>query len=1043
MGAVYAARDVVLDRLVAIKVLSSAHEGDEERRRWLIREARSAAALSHPNIATVFEAGVDEDTVYVAMELCEGETLAAALTRGPLTLALVRSIGLGIARGLESAHAAGVVHRDLKPANVVLVEGSVPKLVDFGLARPPAGGASMDARMSFTGLVVGTPGYMAPEQIRGEAADGRADLFSLGVVLHEMWTGQAPFGTNALSAMATTLYGETPSLSSRLGAPWALVDLVSRLLERDVAARPASASEVADALERLELEPASGRTLPPNPSGAPTEGAIVRVSEIPKSDPLPLIGRDADVQRVEDELARFARLVTLVGPPGTGKSATVTEVASRARQRGERVTWVALFSMTSMEEAAAALSLALRPPGSKASLDELVAVERGLICFDGGEAIASALGRQIERWLGRSRWVRFVVASRVELGTPSERALLLGPLPLASARELFVARARRVRPLLVLDESERAAVDAIVQALECNPLAIGLLAARVPMLAPTEMARRLLSEGRSEERLQLLDRAAGTTSSSLREAIAWSFALLDPAVSRIALRLSLFEGPFDSDSAEKVARLPDEPVSKDALLAALEALRAASLIRVVTEADGGIRLAMDANVRAFARAELASDPRRREVVEAFVRRLGGVAETALLPGGRASLTAAEEGGSLRSAVRYALEAPKGSSLVVPGLWAAVILVLHRSEPWLETALRSLLLRGPETPFPTDLIVRAELALFAEIAERDLPVALEVARSAVARCLSPASAASPELLTLAQGTLFDGFLRAGRLDDGEALARTMSARARPQTTDEIDALERLATIAWRRSVPSAMLLPLRRALGLAEVLRDRPRQAKVLLMLGVLCVQEARFSEARGFYERARELARAEHLNGVVATLANNLGVIHHEEGRLEQARSSFLEAAREGTLAGRAFLVAVAHGNAGMAEHELGNLTQARADLDTSLSMLAVLGDARYRAALSGARAVVHADTGKEREARADLAVASQLLAQAHEPQLALALSIRAVHVDVVFASNEADRVQARAAAEAHLLELRDPESMAARSDLARMALRALSRAVG
>jgi Tfp pilus assembly protein PilF len=271
----------------------------------------------------------------------------------------------------------------------------------------------------------------------------------------------------------------------------------------------------------------------------------------------------------------------------------------------------------------------------------------------------------------------------------------------------------------------------------------------------------------------------------------------------------------------------------------------------------------------------------------------------------------------------------------------------------------------------------------------------------------------------------------------------AARASGDAGHEIDAYEKLGVIAWRTSQPEDAFGALGRALALAESLRDRRRQAHVLMSLGIQCVQMRRFLEARSFYERSRELARAEHLVRVVATLANNLGVVHHEEDRLEEARASFEEATEQGTRAGMALLVGVARGNLGMVDHESGRFLEARLALDTAVRLLASLGDTRFRAVFLGARAALHADDGAIELARADLAAAGALLERAFEPQLALALSIRSAHVELAEASMRGDaasRTRARVAAEAHLGESTVASSVAARSDLARMALRALAR---
>jgi eukaryotic-like serine/threonine-protein kinase len=197
MGAVYEAEDRTLGRRIALKVLLI---DDDERQRRFTREARSAAAVTHPNIAMILDVGEDEGRAFIVMELVRGRTLRGLLAGGPLPIADAVRFADGIARGLARAHAAGIVHRDLKPENVMVADGGDVKLLDFGLAKCVDPGAALVTEPSgeaFTtgeeGRVLGTPPYMSPEQILGRKVDARSDVFSFGVMLYEMVTGRRPF----------------------------------------------------------------------------------------------------------------------------------------------------------------------------------------------------------------------------------------------------------------------------------------------------------------------------------------------------------------------------------------------------------------------------------------------------------------------------------------------------------------------------------------------------------------------------------------------------------------------------------------------------------------------------------------------------------------------------------------------------------------------------------------------------------------------------------------------------------------------------------
>ncbi len=200
MGAVYRARDTRLGREVAIKVLPSAFSTDADRLRRFEQEARAAGQLNHPNILAIYDVGTHQGSPYIVCERLEGETLRARLKRTALPQRRAIELAVQIARGLAAAHEKGIVHRDLKPENLFLTSDGRLKILDFGLAkltRPQSDGSRTDSTESrvgtLSGLVLGTVGYMAPEQVRGEAVDHRADLFSFGTILYEMLSGQRAF----------------------------------------------------------------------------------------------------------------------------------------------------------------------------------------------------------------------------------------------------------------------------------------------------------------------------------------------------------------------------------------------------------------------------------------------------------------------------------------------------------------------------------------------------------------------------------------------------------------------------------------------------------------------------------------------------------------------------------------------------------------------------------------------------------------------------------------------------------------------------------
>jgi len=241
MGVVYAARDKRLERTVAVKTMSSLASDDTARKRFW-REARAAASVNHPNICQIHEIGEDDGTLFIAMELLEGQSLADRLKRGPLSVSETIPIGLGILAALSALHGRGLMHRDLKPSNVFLTPHGV-KLLDFGLARLEEDGSFGEATvLTQRGMAIGTPRYMAPEQALGDPLDARCDLFAAGAILFEMLAGRPAFGgRTVVDVLHATLHEHPPALS---GSP--AVAAVDRVIRRALAKRPGDRPVSAD-----------------------------------------------------------------------------------------------------------------------------------------------------------------------------------------------------------------------------------------------------------------------------------------------------------------------------------------------------------------------------------------------------------------------------------------------------------------------------------------------------------------------------------------------------------------------------------------------------------------------------------------------------------------------------------------------------------------------------------------------------------------------------------------------------------------------------
>ncbi|MCY3778470.1 MAG: serine/threonine-protein kinase [Candidatus Aminicenantes bacterium] len=251
MGVVYRAVDTRLDRMVALKAISPLVGRDVEQRRRLRREAKVAASLNHSAIAAVYALEELDGGLYIAGEYIEGENLRSRIEQGPLPLPELLRMATQVCQGLVAAHSTGVVHRDLKPENVLLDAQGNPKIVDFGLALPTLE-SSHSQRLTQEGTVLGTPAYMSPEQLEGQEADFRSDLFSFGMLLYELATGRHPFeGKTPLVTVARILEGR-PGRSDAMGPPSMLEPILVRCLEKDPDDRFQSTEELLAQVQRLE-----------------------------------------------------------------------------------------------------------------------------------------------------------------------------------------------------------------------------------------------------------------------------------------------------------------------------------------------------------------------------------------------------------------------------------------------------------------------------------------------------------------------------------------------------------------------------------------------------------------------------------------------------------------------------------------------------------------------------------------------------------------------------------------------------------------------
>jgi len=287
MGIVYKAKDPMLERTVAIKTINMGMDTDgaEMYEKRFYQEARAAGGLNHPNIVTIYDIGKTENVCYMAMEYIEGPELRTLLLPGrPLPIARALSVAAQVAEGLAYAHERGVVHRDIKPANIMVPESGPVKITDFGIARMRSSNVQTQ-----TGMMMGSPKYMSPEQVIGKRADHRSDVFSLGVILYEMLTGAAPFTGESVNAVMYQIVNFVPPAPSAINpaAPAALDLIVGRMIAKALDERFQSAAEIARGLRDCEhqayVAPGAGTgadtsatiTLPPNALAPGATPAVV------------------------------------------------------------------------------------------------------------------------------------------------------------------------------------------------------------------------------------------------------------------------------------------------------------------------------------------------------------------------------------------------------------------------------------------------------------------------------------------------------------------------------------------------------------------------------------------------------------------------------------------------------------------------------------------------------------------------------------------------------------------------------------------------
>ena len=574
MGVVLDARDDVLGRRVALKSLPAALASDPERLERFLCEARLLATLQDPHLAGFLGIAREGDRRWLVLEHVAGVTLADRFEAGPLGVPEALDILAQVAQALAAVHALGIVHRDLKPSNVMITPGGIVKLLDLGLAEGDGGGGAF-AR-------AGTPGWMSPEQIRGETQDARTDVFAWGALAWQALTGEPAFpGRDASERFAATFERELDVAALPAPLPIALRATLLAALSRDPSRRPADGAAVLAVLERAPVEAAAG------------EGG--------------LIGRARELALARSLLSR-ARLVTLTGGAGVGKTRLARELATGAAH----TLWVDATACTDLHSLVAAIAAAggLRVTDETALPAALAAAHREptVLVVDGPDGAMAACATLVPALLEGAPNLRVLVAARGPLRAGGEEQLRLTPFEVPDdemlspsrlrgndAVRLFLATARRVAPGAAIADADLLRVAGIVRALEGVPLAIELAAARIADEPLGTIADELA--------------AGASAGDAVRVAIEASLAKLEPEALRFLRALGVFRGGFDLGMAAAVATEDDDRFGAlDSLAQLLE--RALVTIARADRSEPRYRLLEPVRRAAQARAEAAGESHR-------------------------------------------------------------------------------------------------------------------------------------------------------------------------------------------------------------------------------------------------------------------------------------------------------------------------------------------------------------------------------------------------------------------------------------------------